>query len=196
MTSNLRLLILSFLLVGIIAACNKAEPLYDLSDSSYQLLNADSNSVTFPDDYTGKISVISFIYTNCPDVCSVITANMTNIQKQLEDTSGINFIEVSFDPERDRPSVLKNYKELYGLNDQFSLLTGDTVTVNRLLEKLEIKAVKTFPDSTKKDSSHYTMRHSNKIYLMDEQGYIRAEYPASVVPPKNVIEDINTIRDE
>lgn len=195
MVSNFRLLIFSFLLVGIIAACNKKNPLYDLSNHSYRLLNADSNSVIFPDDYTGEISVISFIYTNCPDVCSVITANMTNIQKQLEDTSGINFIEISFDPERDRPSVLKNYKELYSLNDQFSLLTGDTATVNRLLKKLEIKAVKTFSDSVKKDSSHYTMRHSNKIYLMDKQGDIHAEYPASVVPPKNVIEDIKAIRD-
>ena len=193
--SPFRSLLLSILTVGLLASCGGPEPIYDLSDSSYRLLDSDSAAVTFPEDYKGDISVISFIYTHCPDVCPVITANMTNIQNQLQDTSGINFIEISFDPERDTPSTLRGYKELYRLNDQFTLLTGDTTTVNDLLERLEIVAMKVSADTVGPDSSSYAMRHSNTLYLMDENGRILSEYPAHVVPPEHVIEDIQNLRD-
>lgn len=178
------------------AACNGPEAMYDLSDDSFSLLDSDSTAVDFPTNFKGDISVVSFIYTNCPDVCPLITANMTNIQRDLQDTTGINFIEISFDPERDIPSVLSDYKKLYQLNDQFTFLTGDTTTINSLLDKLEIVAEKTITDSLDQNSGNYAMMHSNTIYLMDNQGRIRAEYMASAVPPEHVIEDINTLRNE
>ncbi|WP_138431512.1 SCO family protein [Fodinibius saliphilus] len=179
----------------ILASCNSGpEPLYDLSNNTYQLRNTDSSRVQFPDDFRGEIAVISFIFTHCPDVCPAITANMSNIQRGLKDTTGIQFIEISFDPQRDTPNVLKSYKQQYKLNDQFTFLTGEQATVDSLLKKMEIIAVKTFADSLAQDSSNYNMRHSNTIYLMDENGRIRSEYPASVVPPEYVIEDIQTLR--
>lgn len=191
----MRTFLLSVLLVTFIVSC-EPDALYDLSDDTYPLRDTDSTLVNFPGDYKGDISVISFIFTNCPDVCPVITANMTNIQKELQDSSGVNFIEITFDPERDTPSVLREYKELYGLNEQFSLLTARPETLNRLLDRLEIVAEKTFPDSVNHDSSNYSMRHSNTIYLMDESGYIRAEYPAHRVLPEHVTEDIQILREE
>jgi len=183
------------LLLLTMGGCQTApEPLYDISDQSYQLVNTDSTAVDFPSDYNGNIAVISFIFTHCPDVCPAITANMKNIQSELEDTTGIQFIEISFDPERDTPSVLKDYKNMYQLNNQFTMLTGDTTTVNTLLDKLEIVAVKIEPDSSAQDTNSYNIRHSNTIYLMDASGQIRAEYPASQIPPEHVIEDINYLR--
>ncbi|NGP87654.1 SCO family protein [Fodinibius halophilus] len=188
-------LLIAFSTAIILASCNSGpEPLYDLSDTSYPLRNIDSSRVYFPDDFEGEISVISFIFTHCPDVCPAITANMSNIQRGLKDTTDIQFIEISFDPQRDTPSVLKAYKKRYKLNDQFTFLTGQPETVDSLLKKMEIVAVKTFSDSLVQDSSNYNMRHSNTIYLMDKNGRIRAEYPASVIPPEHVIEDIQSLR--
>lgn len=197
MTSASRSLLLTLVtaLSLFLTSCDSPNVIYDLSDSSYLLRNTDSARVNFPTDFSGDITVITFIYTHCPDVCPVITANMNNIQKQLEDTSGINFVEISFDPRRDTPSVLKKYKELYGLNNQFTMLTGQSSVIQNLLEDVNIVGEKVYPDSTAGDSSDYTMRHSNYIYLMDGQNRIRAKYPASVVPPENVIEDIQTLRD-
>lgn len=194
MASTLRSLIIAVIICGFFAACSKPEAIIDLSDESYSLLNSDSSQVEFPDDYSGNISVISFIYTHCPDVCPVITANLKNIQSDLQDTSNVRFIEITFDPERDTPSVLKKYKELYKLNNQFSLLTADTTTIDSLMSRLNIVAEKTQVDSLQQDSSQYFMKHSNTIYLMDETGKIRGEYPASVVPPEHVIEDIQKLR--
>jgi protein SCO1/2 len=182
-------------LAGIVISCsNGLEVKNDLSNQSFSLVNQDSTKVIFPDDYEGNISIITFIYTHCPDVCPVITANLTNIQRELQDTSNIRFVEISFDPERDTPSVLKEYKDLYRLNDQFTLLTGNPATIDTLLGQLDIVAEKTQIDSLQQDSSQYFMKHSNTIYLMDGSSRIRAEYPASVVPPKNVIEDIKRLR--
>ncbi len=195
MSTTLRTFLLSIAVTVLIASCSP-DALYDISSDTYQLLDSDSTLVNFPGDYKGDISVISFIYTNCPDVCPIITANMINIQNELDDTTGINFIEISFDPGRDTPSVLADYKKLYGLNNQFSLLTGQPAVVDTLLSNLDIVAEKTIIDSLGHDSSNYAMRHSNTIYLMDRNGYIRAEYPAHRVPPEHVTEDIQTLREE
>jgi protein SCO1/2 len=194
MSSTLQKLVISLLLLGLISACNKPETIIDLSSSSFNLTNTDSAQVAFPDNYKGEISVISFIYTHCPDVCPIITANMRNIQSELQDTNNVEFIEITFDPQRDTPSVLKKYKETYRLNDQFQLLTADTSTINSLLDKMNILAQKTQIDSLKQNSSNYFMRHSNTIYLMDKQGRIRAEYMASRVPPEHVVEDLQKLR--
>jgi protein SCO1/2 len=196
MSSTLKLLFATILTIGIMSACGGPDPLYDLSDDTFQLRNADSTAVNFPEDYKGNISLITFIYTNCPDVCPVITANMTNIQRELDDTSGVNFIEITFDPERDSPSVLKEYQDLYGLNEQFTMLTSHPNDSDALLDKLDIVAQKVTVDSLGYDSTNYAIRHSNTLYLMDKDGYIRAEYPAHRVKPEHVKEDINYLRSE
>lgn len=174
----------------LITACSNPDVIPNFEDANFSLVNEDSMAVSFPDDFKGQTSVITFIFTHCPDVCPVITANMKNIQSELADTSNVQFIEISFDPQRDTPSILAKYKKLYQLNDQFSLLTGQPEEVDSLLSKLEITAIKTESDSL----GQYNMKHSNTMYIMDEEGRIRKEYPANVVPPKNVIEDLNKIR--
>lgn len=195
MITSARFLVLTLVLAFLFISCEK-EALYNLSNDNYELRDSDSTLVHFPNDLTGDISVITFIYTNCPDVCPVITANMTNIQGEMEDTSGVNFIEISFDPERDTPSVLQEYKNLFGLNNQFTLLTGQPATIDTLLSDLDIVAEKFTADSLGYDSTNYAMRHSNIIYLMDNEGYIRKEYPAHRVLPEHVADDIQTLREE
>src|SRR5699024_8338215 len=132
---------------------SQPETIKDLSSESYNLVNADSTSVTFPDDYRGKTTLITFIYTHCPDVCLIITANMKNIQSDLADTSNVRFVEITFDPKRDTPSLLASYKDLYRLDEQFSLQTGQPAEIDSLLSSLNIVAQKTNPDSSASDSS-------------------------------------------
>lgn len=194
MASTLRAFLLSVLFLGLFISCNKPEVIIDLERDSYELLNTDSATVQFPDDFGDNITVISFIYTHCPDVCPVITANMKNIQNQLQDTSGIKFVEITFDPERDTPSVLRNYKKNYQLNNQFSVLTGKPVIIDSLMNRLQIVAQKTRIDSVHQNENEYFMRHSNTIYVMDKYGRIRADFMASRVPPEHVVEIIQKLR--
>lgn len=191
---NLFLPVFLGILTILISSCNRPEVIHDLSGSSYDLLSEDSVSVEYPADFRGDIQIIAFMFTHCPDICPAITANLRNIQDQLNDTKNVRFLEITFDPERDTPSVLKKYKNTFGLDDQFTLLTGDTATVNSVLKEFDIFAEKTQPDSLANDPDNYNMKHTNRISVMDKQGRIRFQYPGSYVRPEHVVEDIQKLR--
>ncbi len=191
---NVNLIIFICILTVLISSCDGPEVIHDLSGSSYELLNEDSLSVEYPADFTGKIQIVSFMFTHCPDICPAITANMRNIQDNLTDTANISFLEFTFDPERDTPSILKKYKDTFGLNDQFTLLTGDTTSINAVLDDFDIFAEKVQPDSLKDNPDRYNMKHTNRILVMDKQGRVRFEYPGSYVRPEHVIEDIQKLK--
>ncbi|MFO7799164.1 MAG: SCO family protein, partial [Rhodohalobacter sp.] len=59
----------------LLSACG-SPALDDYSDVSYELTDQNGETVIFPDDYQGSPLVMGFIYTNCPDICSFITANV------------------------------------------------------------------------------------------------------------------------
>lgn len=178
-----------------VISCNSPEVIHDLSKDSFSLLNQDSASVQFPADFEGDILVVGFIYTHCPDVCPVITAKLNNINNQLENKSDVHFAEISFDPARDTPSVLKNYMQSFNLDPKkFTMLTGDSVTVDSALNKMDILAKIAYTKTNEEGKRSYLMNHTNRILVMDQRGRVRFEYPGSVVPEKNVIEDINRLR--
>ena len=59
------------------------------------------------------VVVVAFIFTTCPDVCPVITSNLKQAEKELDDID-YQFISITVDPETDSPAVLRNYMENYG----------------------------------------------------------------------------------
>ncbi len=72
-----------------------------------------------------EVTVVSFIFTSCPDVCPVITQSLRLVQEGLsdEDAERVGFVSISVDPERDTPEVLSEYMELHGAS--WPHLTGD-----------------------------------------------------------------------
>ena len=187
-----------FLLSALIllAACS-SEPgvIKDLGNRSFLMVNQDSSAVRFPTDFKGQITVVGFIYTNCPDVCPAITANMSNVSTKLENTEDVRFVGVTFDPERDTPPVLKKYMHQFKLDeDRFTFLTGDTATVDSLLNAMNIYAEVSYTKTTDEGRELYFMNHTNRITLMDPRGRIRAEYSGSYSDPAHIVEDINRLR--
>jgi protein SCO1/2 len=183
------------LLLLFLNACSSPEVVYDLSDASFDLVDQNGRTVEFPGDFEGELLVVGFIYTHCPDVCSIITANMINTYNGLEDTSGIHFVGITFDPQRDTPPVLKRYAQNFKLDEgKFTLLTGSPAVVDSLLTSLDIRAEISDTLSTASGQAQYVMNHTNRIVLMDEHGRVRMEHPGSMVPPKILIEDLQTLR--
>lgn len=176
-------------------SCDSPEVLRDLSDASYRFTDQDSTTVNFPQDFKGDFLVVGFIYTNCPDVCPLITANMVNINNKLPDNSDVHFVEITFDPERDTPSALKQYADNYRLDEsKFTLLTGQPQRMDSLLADLSIRADVSYTKTTDGGKELYFMDHTNRILVMDKQGKVRMEYPGSAVPPNIIIEDIQSLR--
>lgn len=188
------LLLILILATGVFSGCNRPEVIADLGSLSFHMLDQDSSSVTFPSDFNGEITVTGFIYTNCPDVCPIITANMKKMFTALDDPSGVQFVLITFDPKRDTPPVLKNYRGMYDLDENhFTLLTGDSTTVDSLMREMDI-VVSRADKSGIEDTNTYFLNHTNRVTLIDQRGRIRGEYIGSRVPPEHVIEDINKLR--
>ena len=101
------------------------------------LVTHEGETVRFFDDLVeGKIVVINFIYTTCPDTCPLETAQLVNVQRILGDRLGkdLFFYSISIDPKNDTPEVLKSYREQFGA--RWTFLTGSDADVTKLRKKL------------------------------------------------------------
>jgi protein SCO1/2 len=196
-TSKLLSVITVILISIILSSCGKDLPVKnDLSGKSYELINQDSAKVEYPEIATKKVTVIGYIYTHCPDICPLTTNNMRLIQEELKE-QGLNdqvqFITVSFDPERDTPSVLKDYARVRNLDlANWTLLTGEEKIVEEVLRQDGVIAA--VSDSSKKTGSYY-IAHTDRISLMDDKKKIRAHYKGSEASINKVIEDIKLLID-
>lgn len=176
-------------------ACQRTVIIDDLNDASFELLTQDSVAVTFPDDYKGKYVVMGFVYTNCPDICPLITQNLIKIQEELGNPDDVQFLGFTFDPARDTPSIMKNYKDAFDLNNNFDFLTGDTTIVSALMDSLRVRTQVSFTTTTEAGNELYFLNHSDKIMVLDPQSRVIIEYGGSQpMVPNLIIEDFQRIR--
>lgn len=138
------------------------------------LIDQDSTPVSF-EGLPDKPVMISFIFTRCPmrSMCPRVTDNMATIQENInkEGERPAHFVLVTFDPEYDRPEILRNYATKYGINFQnFSLWTGEPSTIEQLTDRFNIMVMKT-EDGIK--------THNMKTFLIDRNGTIRHQFRSS-----------------
>jgi protein SCO1 len=115
----------------------------------------DGKSLKFYDDLIkDKIVIISFIYTNCTDICPLTTARMTQVEDKLGDLVGrdIFIISMTVDPENDTPEKLKAYSKAFGTRAGWTFVTGTPEDVRAINHKLG-------------DRSRQLSEHRNEIVL-------------------------------
>ncbi len=186
----------AFIIFTLSSCSSKPDVIYDLSNKDYTLINSDSSVVHFPGDFKGKTVVIGFIYTHCPDICPMTTHNISLVKHELgkQGANNVTYADISFDPDRDKPSVLKEYADVRGINtNQFHFLTGDKKTIKELLKDCNIYAIPGDTTIVGNDTSYFFI-HTDRISLMDPEGKIRAEYKGSTANREELIKDINRIR--
>ena len=145
----------------------------------------------------GKVLVVAYIYTNCPDICHIISKKM-NVFKERMKKSGLQdrvyFISITFDPERDTPDVLRHHAEMMNLDlDNWVFLTGDENAVNAALSVAGMEAIKGPIDSSGNGEQPYTISHRDRISLADKNGRIRKNYKGSEFNPDELLEDIKRL---
>ncbi len=120
----------------------------------------------------GKIWIADFIFTNCQGPCPIISTRMAEMQRPLQNT-GVHFVSVSVDPERDTPAVLRDYAEKVKAQPaRWDFLTGSKSAIYDLTRhgfKLGI--------SDGKEEIGQPV-HSTRMVLVDRHGTIRGYYDA------------------
>ena len=124
----------------------------------------------------GRIALVFFGFTNCPDVCPMALHKLRQLEESRgEELADIAYVLISVDGERDTPEVMKTY--LAGFSPHFIGLTEQPATVKSLAA--EFKAA-FFKGSSSSDGS-YSVSHSPQVFVIDQAGQLRAEfYNASV----------------
>lgn len=180
-------------------SCKEKLPLdKDLTKKSYDLINQEGKEVKFPELIKGNITVMGFIFTHCPDICPMTTHNMYLTEKELKENGivDVKFVALSFDPDRDSPEVLRKFAELRELDfNSWTLLTGKINTVNELLKRFDVKAIKTDETTDAEGNYEYSMMHTDRISLIDEKGRLRKNYKGSTINIEELVNDIKTLKD-
>lgn len=119
-------------------------------------------------DFQGKVVVVFFGFTQCPDVCPTSLTEMAEAKRLLgEDGDRLQGMFVSVDPERDTPDVMKAYMAAF--DPTFLALHVDLAALPEVAKQFRIY-YKKVPGQTE---SSYTMDHSAGSYVYDTQGRIR-----------------------
>lgn len=103
------------------------------------VVTQDGRSVLFYDDVLkGKISIISFIYTSCRDICPVVTARLSQLEDKLGESAGRDyfFVSVSIDPSNDTPDKLREYSKAFGIGANWLFLTGKVEDIDLIRHRL------------------------------------------------------------
>jgi protein SCO1/2 len=165
--------------VGIAAAlilggCGSGGPAFKASDVTgttygrdFALTGHDGKPRTLA-DFRGKVVVLFFGYTHCPDVCPATLAELAEAMRRLgDDAARVQVVFVTVDPERDTPALLAQYVPAF--NPTFLGLSGDTDATARMAKEFRVfyeKRAGSAPDA-------YTVDHSAGTYIYDPQGRLR-----------------------
>ena len=120
-------------------------------------------------DFRGKVVVVFFGYTHCPDVCPTTMAELASAMKKLgPEADKVQVLFVTADPERDTPEVLKQYVTAF--DPRFLGLRGTPEQTAQAAKDFKVLIQKNAPSG---GSTNYTVDHSSGTYLYDAQGRLR-----------------------
>ena len=187
------------LLAAALAGCQpKAAPAHkfnavDLTGAQYarkfDLPDFDGKERTLA-DFSGKVVVVFFGYTQCPDACPTTMAELAQVKKLLgADSPRLQVVFISVDPDRDTAPLLRNYLKNFGTD--FIALRGDPTQVKAVAREFKVfyeKVPGTAPDN-------YTIDHTAGTYVFDTQGRIRL-FGRNGMEPEQLAADVKALLDE
>jgi len=138
-------------------------------------------------NFKDKFVLLTFGYTNCPDICPTTLAKLDKIADKLDDDYEVQVLFITIDPTRDTAEKLKNYVPYF--NENFIGLTGDEPDI--------YKAVRSFHAFYSKEegesSASYIMNHTTSVFLIDQNGKNILKYSQGRLEPEGIISDLKKL---
>lgn len=132
-------------------------------------------------DFKGKILLVYFGYSFCPDICPSALYNMSQALDALGPTAKeIQPLFITIDPARDTVEHLARYRENY--HPSFVMLTGSAAQIQQAMKAYKVHGTKVKPDGT---TTEYLMDHTSIIYIMNRQGRFIAHFN-HLTPPNEL----------
>jgi protein SCO1 len=153
------------------------EPLQTLKDQTYD----------FQDP---SIKLVSFFYTNCPNVCPMTFSDLSILKEELKQKgwygNKVKFVSITLDPEYDTKERLTFYAESFNVDHEgWIILRGSNEETKSITDQFRM--------TYKKDDSGF-ITHRTNMYLVDSQNVIRAYHDMTIgdkrVNTKKIVEDI------
>jgi protein SCO1 len=173
--ARLATLSIGLALGALLSACHQDQQqpwqLTDISghmpDLSFRLTDDQGKTVTAA-DYRGKVTLLYFGYTHCPDVCPLTLAHLHVVMQQLGKLAdGVRILFVTVDPNRDTPAALHDYVAAF---DPHAIgLTGSPADIEALTKRYRAA----FSREPGKADGSYDVSHSSGIYVFDSSGKAR-----------------------
>lgn len=137
--------------------------------------------------FAGKVVVLFFGYTHCPDVCPTTMSDLKKTMQLLgEQANHVQVLFVTVDPERDTQQVLAQF--VPGFDDRFLGLWGTPAEIAATLSEYKVYAAKV----TEPGKAGYNMDHSAGLYVFDKTGAPRI-YMSYGEKPENIAHDLKLL---
>lgn len=129
-------------------------------------------------DLQGKLIVLSFGYTHCPDVCPITLAQFGRVRNLLgEDAEQVQFVFISVDGTRDTPERLAQYLPVF--NADILGLTGDDAVIRTIISEYGGEYTLNNAGGLREN---YTVDHTASKFLIDANGHWRRTYGYNLAP--------------
>jgi protein SCO1 len=165
--------IFGFLLAGCSSRYEFSGTLLDDPQPAAEIAGTNYDNSTFRlSDHRGKVVLVFFGYTFCPDICPLTLAEMKSLYQDLREEEAVNleFVFVSVDPERDTLERLSQYIPFF--HPDFHGVRVERDALEPLKEHYWLSAEK-IAHGKGEHTEHYTVMHNSSIYVIDKQGDLR-----------------------
>lgn len=151
--------------------------------NDFTLVDQNSREFQFS-KLTGRVVVVAFAYTTCPDVCPLITAALRRVQSGLtpDESKRVFLLTVTTDPEIDSPKVLAGYGKRYGADSSnWSFLTGNQLALEKVWKNFGVGV---------KRKARGLVDHTPLTAVVDRQGKMRVAYVGPAPDAKMILQDV------
>ncbi len=185
-----QLAVLAFLTVALAACAPDTFRATDITGADFartlQLTGHDGKPRSLS-DFVGKVVIVFFGFTQCPDVCPTTLARFAAVAKELgPDADRIQVLFVTVDPERDTQELLAQYVSAF--DPRFIGLYGDAAATARTAKEFKVLYQK---QAGKTDQS-YTIDHSAGTFVFDRAGRVRL-FVRHEIPVEDLVHDLRIL---
>ncbi len=150
---------------------NVIDPPRELKD--FTLTSQEGTPISLS-DLRGKVVLIYFGYTNCPDICPITLGDFKQIKQDLGDKADqMAFVMVSVDGERDTPERMKSF--LSNFDPEFIGMTGDEATLRAIVPDYNVVF-------EKQNGENYAVDHTASLFMVDPEGRLTTIFDFATEP--------------